>query len=512
MSASPSLSPAGVHRSRAPALLALVLLILLLFAWPRSAAAQGAAPDPSRYIVVFHAHANDVTQQAQAMANGAGTRPEHVYTRVLKGFSVTLPAQGAAAFLEAMRRHPLVDYIEQDQPVSASELVMEAAASWGLDRIDQRSGLDGFYGYDSTGLGVSVYVLDSGVRATHVEFGGRVLPGYSLVNDGLGTADCTGHGTQVASVVAGRSFGTAKSAAIVPVRVFDCSSNAYWSTVVAGLDWIAAQGVRPAVVNMSLSGGISSTTETAITSLYNQGIVVVAAAGNEGVNACLRSPARQPIVLTVGAMHRTPSGGDAKPSFSNFGACVDLFAPGSGIRLASHTGDTATTSNVGTSFSAPHAAGLLARLLEEDPATSPAELSALLKARATVGTLETAGPDSPLLMLYSGPDAAPLEPSIRVANITATRKISGKNWTATARVTVRDFYARPIAGARVSARYSTASSGQACTTDSTGTCSLTSPSMPTSVAATTLTVLDVSGSGPYAAGYDYISALTVSQK
>ena len=491
---------------------AMAVLILLLSAWSPSAAAQGPAPDRSRYIVVFHANANDVAQQAQAMANGAGTGPEHVYTHVLKGFSVSLPTQGAAAFLAAMRRHPLVDYIEQDQPVSASELVIEAAASWGLDRIDQRGGLDGFYGYDSTGLGVRVYVLDSGVRQTHVDFGGRVLPGYTLVNDGRGTADCTGHGTQVASIVAGRSFGTAKNAAIVPVRVFDCNNSTSWSAVIAGLDWIAAQGVRPAVVNMSLSGGVSSTTETAITSLYKQGIVVTAAAGNEGVDACTRSPGRQPIVVTVGATQRSPNNGDAMLGFSNFGACVDLFAPGSGVRMASHLSDIATTSNVGTSFSAPHAAGLLARLFEENPAATPAEVSALLQARATPGTLMDAGPDSPLLVLYSGPDAAPANASIRVANFSASRKVTGKNWTATVRLTVRDLYARPVAGARVSGRFSTASSEQACTTDSAGSCSLTSPSLSTSVAATTLTVTAVSGSGPYVPAYDYSNAITVTQK
>jgi aqualysin 1 len=486
------------------------LLLLLLSAWLPTAAAQGLAPERSRYIVVFHDRAQDVTQQAQAMANGAGTRPEHIYTRVLKGFSITLPTQGASAFLEAMRRHPLVDYIEPDQPVSASDLVMEAAASWGLDRIDQRSGLDGYYGYDSTGLGVRVYVLDSGVRATHVEFGGRVLPGYSLVNDSLGTGDCTGHGTQVASVAAGRTFGAAKSASIVPVRVFDCNNNTSWSTVIAGLDWIAAQGVRPAVVNLSLSGGLSSTTETAITSLYNQGIVATAAAGNEGVDACTRSPSRQPIVMTVGATQRSPDGGDSRLGLSNYGTCVDLFAPGSGIRMASHLSDIATTSNVGTSFSAPHAAGLLARLFEENPAATPAEVSALLQARATVGTVMSAGPDSPVLMLYSGSDAAPANASIRVANLSASRKASGKSWTATVRLTVRDLYARPVAGARVSGRFSTASSDQACTTDSAGSCSLTSPSMSTGVASTTLTVTGVSGNGPYAPAYDYSNALTVS--
>ena len=198
--------------------------------------------------------------------------------------------------------------------------------------------------------------------------------------------------------------------------------------------------------------------------------------------------------------------------FSNYSACVDLFAPGSGVRMASHLSDIATTSNVGTSFSAPHAAGLLARLFEENPAATPAEVSALLQARATPGTLMDAGPDSPLLVLYSGPDAAPANASIRVANFSASRKVTGKNWTATVRLTVRDLYARPVAGARVSGRFSTASSEQACTTDSAGSCSLTSPSLSTSVAATTLTVTAVSGSGPYVPAYDYSNAITVTQK
>lgn len=509
MSASLSLAPT-LRVARKLWHSALALLIVLLASAPHPVQAQGPSPERTGYIVVFHSHANDVAQHAQALANGAGTRPGHVYTHAIKGFSVSLPTQGAAGFLDAMRRHPLVNYIEQDQPVTQAQVTTEPTTAWNLDRIDQRSGRDGYYNYASTGRGVRLYIIDSGLRDTHTEFSGRTLPGYTLVNDGYGTGDCKGHGTQVAGAAAGKLRGVAKDAWIIPVRVFPCTESIYWSTIVAALDWISANVVRPAAINMSLTGLPSPSTEDAVATLHAQGVLVVAAAGNDARDACNTSPVRQPIVMAVGAMRLGAGDLDEKSSYSNFGKCLDLFAPGDAIYVASPTSDTGLTNNWGTSFASPHVVGHVARLLEENPNATPGEIHTLLRARATPGTVNAAGPDSPLLMQYTGPDAAPVEPAIRVSNLRTSTKLTGKSWTATVQVSVRDFYAQPVAGATVTGRFSTATANQSCTTDGTGNCAV-STTIASTVPATTYTVSGVSGGGTYSAAHNFSNSVTVSK-
>ena len=244
----------------------------------------------------------------------------------------------------ASSRDARIEFIEQDSVVSLD--ATQNNATWGLDRIDQRDRpLNGSYVYDVTASNVRAYIIDSGIRASHSDFGGRVLSGYTAINDGRGTNDCNGHGTHVAGTVGGATWGVAKSVRLVPVRVFGCTGGSSNSIILAGINWVAANAVRPAVANMSLGGGASSTTDSATNNLINSGVTVVVAAGNSGANACNYSPARVANAITVGST----TSSDARSNFSNYGSCVNVFAPGSSIRSAWYTSNTATNTISGTS-------------------------------------------------------------------------------------------------------------------------------------------------------------------
>jgi len=228
---------------------------------------------------------------------------------------------------------------------------------------------------------VTVYVIDSGVRATHVEFAGRVAPGYTAINDGNGTSDCNGHGTHVAGTVAGTTYGAAKAVTVVPVRVLDCTGSGTMSGVIAGVDWVTSQHTAgaPAVANMSLGGGANSSLDTAMRNSITDGVTYTVAAGNENVDACTSSPARVAEALTIAASTST----DARASYSNWGSCIDLFAPGSSISSAYHSTDTATATMSGTSMAAPHAAGIAALYLSGSPSASPGTVSTAIINGAT---------------------------------------------------------------------------------------------------------------------------------
>ncbi|HEX5586776.1 MAG TPA: S8 family serine peptidase [Acidimicrobiia bacterium] len=351
-----------------------------------------AAPPPgtpgarASYVVQF-ASPEDAAQGA-ASVRAAGGTVGFVYEHVFPGFSAEMPA--AAAF--GLAHNPHVVAIEPDAVVTA-QTTQANPPSWGLDRIDQHPlPLDTGYSYGDTGAGVTAYIVDTGIRATHTDFTGRVGSGFSAISDGRGTTDCAGHGTHVAGTIGGATYGVAKSVTLVPVRVLNCQGSGTTSGVVAGIDW--AVGNHPAdasaVLNMSLGGGISSTLDAAVQRATDDGITVVVAAGNSTADACNSSPSRAPSALTIGATTIT----DARASYSNFGTCLDLFAPGSAITSDWYTSDTGTNTISGTSMASPHVAGIAARYLQGHPAASPASVATALVAAATPNVVTDPGAGS----------------------------------------------------------------------------------------------------------------------
>ncbi len=353
------------------------------------AGAKIGAPIPGRYIVTV-----DPGLAPAAVAQSAAAAPRALFTHAVNGFVADL----TSAQLAALARDPAVDRIEQDRVVAT--MATQSGATWGLDRIDQPAlPLNGTYVYDRTGVGVRAYIIDTGVLGTHTQFAGRMATGYTAIADGNGTTDCNGHGTHVAGTVAGSVHGVAKAATIVPVRVLGCTGSGSTSGVIAGVDWVVAdhQAGQPAVANMSLGGGASSTLDAAIARGTADGVTFVVAAGNSNADACTQSPARAPSAITVGSSTST----DARSSFSNWGTCLDLFAPGSGITSAWHTSTTATNTISGTSMASPHAAGVAALLLEAEPAASPATITSRMLAQTTPSVVQGAGTGSPNLLLAS---------------------------------------------------------------------------------------------------------------
>ncbi|HZG43267.1 MAG TPA: S8 family peptidase, partial [Longimicrobium sp.] len=300
-----------------------------------------------------------------------------------------------AGQLNALRNNPNVDYIEQDARVQAT--ATQSNATWGLDRVDQRAlPLSGTYTYTPTGAGVNVYIIDTGIRLSHGDFGGRAVSGYDAV-DGGSADDCNGHGTHVAGTVGGSTYGVAKGAKLYAVRVLDCAGSGTNSGVIAGMDWVAQNHAKPAAANMSLGGGASQATDDAIQRMVSAGVTVVVAAGNENQNACNVSPARAANAITVGSTTNT----DARSSFSNWGSCVDIFAPGSSITSAWYTSTTATNTISGTSMASPHTAGVVALYLQDNPSATPAGVASALINNSTANKVTSAGTGSPNRLLYS---------------------------------------------------------------------------------------------------------------
>ena len=350
---------------------------------------------PGQYIVVFNdaqTTRSQVAAEAQALARQHGASILHVYQDALRGFAASMSATAAAA----IARSPRVRYVEQDSVMTI--VASQPNATWGLDRIDQRNlPLNTTYTYDTTAVNVDVYIIDTGVRSTHVEFGGRVTGGYTAVNDGNGTNDCNGHGTHVSGTVGGAIYGVAKSVALHPVRVLDCGGSGSTSGVIAGVNWVAANHSTPAVANMSLGGGASTALDDAVRNAITSGVTFAIAAGNSNANACNASPARVAQALTVGSTTST----DARSSFSNFGTCVDLFAPGSSITSAWNSGDSATNTISGTSMATPHVAGVAALYLAVNPSASPSAVHAAIVNNTTPNKVTGAGTGSPNRLLYS---------------------------------------------------------------------------------------------------------------
>ena len=347
-----------------------------------------------RYIVVMEGRATSAearTAIQQAKTKGAADVDRF---STVEAFAAEL----SDAALAQLRSNPDVAYIEADQRISVE--TTQSPATWGLDRIDQRNlPLNNAYTYTPTGSGVTAYIIDTGVRASHNEFGGRVASGYTAINDGNGTNDCNGHGTHVAGTVGGTTYGVAKQVTIRPVRVLDCSGNGTTSGVIAGVDWVTSHhsAGSPAVANMSLGGGISSALDSAVNNSIADGVTYAVAAGNESTNACNGSPSRVAAALTVGST----TSSDARSSFSNYGSCLDIFAPGSSITSAWYTSNTATNTISGTSMATPHVAGVAALYLQGNPSASPSTVADAIVSTSTTGVVSNPGSGSPNRLLYS---------------------------------------------------------------------------------------------------------------
>lgn len=353
----------------------------------------------NRYIVVLQDSVNgdfDASSFSTAAANDLraryGGKVDQVFRRALRGYT----AEMSEAEAEAISQDPRVKFVEEDSIVYAN--ATQTGATWGLDRIDQRDRpTNGNYVYNATGNNVNAYIVDTGIRTSHNEFGGRAVAGFDAVGDGQNAQDCNGHGTHVAGTVGGATYGVAKNARLYAVRVLGCDGSGSNSGVIAGVDWVANNHVKPAVANMSLGGGASSALDNAVQNAISAGVTFVVAAGNDNANACNYSPARAANAITVGST----TSSDARSSFSNFGSCVDIFAPGSSITSAWYTSNSATSTISGTSMASPHVAGVAALYLEGNPSASPATVANGLTSTASSGKISSIGTGSPNLLLYS---------------------------------------------------------------------------------------------------------------
>jgi subtilisin family serine protease len=330
-----------------------------------------------------------VSGAARGLAQRYGGTLVDLYDAAFTGFSVQLsPAQA-----RRLAAHRDVAFVEQDQVLTLD--ATQNNPPWGLDRIDERNlPLSGTFTYPNTAPDVHAYIIDTGIRTTHTQFGGRASFGANFA--GGSNSDCHGHGTHVAGTVGGTTYGVAKEVLLVAVKVLNCQGSGSTSSVVNGINWVTNNAIEPAVANMSLGGGVSTSIDNAVNNSVASGVTYVVAAGNNNANACNFSPARAASAITVGAT----GSNDARASFSNFGSCVDIFAPGVGVLSAWRTSNNATRTLNGTSMASPHVAGAAALVLQANPGFSPADVTNFLISNSTTGVVTNPGSGSPNRLLF----------------------------------------------------------------------------------------------------------------
>jgi subtilisin family serine protease len=464
----------------------LVACLAALLALPALAApASSSEGGPQRLYLVQFASGTGPDAGAGEVRRGGG-RVEGVLRRVFPGAVARMSERAASA----LARNPRVARVEADQVVHAAET--QSSPPWGLDRIDQRSlPLSETFSWTANGAGVTAYVVDTGIRADHVDFQDRVEVGHTVIADGRGTGDCNGHGTHVAGTLGGVNYGVAKAVRLVPVRVLDCTGSGTVSGIVQALDWVIGQheAGTPAVANLSLGSGASLSLDAAVQATIDDGVAVVVAAGNANADACTVSPARVADAVTAGATDQA----DARASFSNYGTCVDLFGPGVGIASAWYTSTTAQQSLSGTSMATPHVTGAVAALLELEPTLSPAAVAARLVDTGTAGVVTGAGAGSPNRLLW-GPLTATAPSAPAAVTATAGDGSAQVSWTAAAA------YGSPVTGYTV-----TSSDGQTSTVS--GDSTTTSVSGLTNGTAYTFTVTATNaiGTGPASAASNSVT-------
>ncbi|MGX7825765.1 S8 family peptidase [Actinokineospora sp. 24-640] len=402
-----------------------------------AAAAEGTIlsaekPIQGSYIVVFKdsVGALGVDTMTSALADKYGADVDYTYRHALRGFTGALSAKAA----RQLAAEPDVAFVQQNGAVSIAD-TQPNPPSWGLDRIDQRNlPLDNSYTYPNTAANVTAYIIDTGIRTTHSDFGGRASWGTNTTGDG-NDSDCNGHGTHVAGTTGGAAHGVAKGVRLIAVKVLNCQGSGSFAGVAAGIDWVTGHHTSgPAVANMSLGGqGSDAATENAVRNSIADGVVYSLASGNSNSDACNFTPARVAEAITVNASTNT----DARASFSNWGTCTDIFAPGQNITSAWHTGDSATNTISGTSMAAPHVAGGAALILGASPSLTPAQVASAMVSASTPNKITSPGTGSPNRLLHVSTSTPPTGPSITnpgpqnsVVGTPASVKLSASGGTA----------------------------------------------------------------------------------
>jgi len=357
----------------------------------RGAASSNAIP--GSYIVVLNGQRSQAQTRVttQSLATSYDVKVKDQYDASIKGFSASMSEDQAKKLAGDSR----VAFVQQNQKITVSQ----DDPPWGLDRADQRDlPLDKKYEAATTADNVNVYVIDTGIYAAHKDFGDRASVGTDTVGDGQNGVDCMGHGSHVAGTIAGTTYGLAKGAKVVGVRVLDCQGSGSTESVVAGIDWVTKNAKKPAVANMSLGGGADDALDAAVKASVDSGVTYAVAAGNESADACQGSPAREPSAITVGATDDQ----DKRAEFSNFGKCVDLFAPGVDITSVGITDPDSTAKMSGTSMATPHVAGGVALYLADHPDATPADVAKALVDGSTADKVGDPGAGSPNKLLYVG--------------------------------------------------------------------------------------------------------------